>query len=218
MAKCLNPGFNHPRGYDGGPENIKFGSLQMFVKNCGSCEDMGPRDFPVEEVHKITVLDIRTANADRHAGNILLNREGGHIVLTPVDHGYCLPENFKDCTFDWLYWPQSREPYSKQALDYINSLDAEQDIALLSAYGWDLSLECARTLRVSTMLLKKGAANGLSPFAIGRIMCRETVNKESMIEKMVQKAHDSMLMGMNEAEFLETVSNMLDFELENMCV
>ncbi|PWA90080.1 phosphatidylinositol 4-kinase gamma 2 [Artemisia annua] len=217
MVKCLSSEFNHPRGYDGGVENIKVGSLQMFVKNCGSCEDMGPRDFPVEEVHKITVFDIRTANADRHAGNILMNREEGRIALIPIDHGYCLPENFKDCTFDWLYWPQAREPYSPEVLDYINTLDAEQDIALLSSYGWDLSLECARTFRISTMLLKKGAAKGLSPFAIGQIMCRETVDKESMIEKIVQKAHDSIVKGMNEAVFLKTVSNIMDTELENIC-
>ncbi|KAK9059342.1 hypothetical protein SSX86_021962 [Deinandra increscens subsp. villosa] len=218
MVKCLNPEFNHPLGYVGGLENIKVGSLQMFVKNCGSCEDMGPRDFPVKEVHKITVFDIRTANADRHAGNILMNRDGGRIMLTPIDHGYCLPENFKDCTFDWLYWPQAREPYSKQVLNYINSLDAEQDIALLNSHGWNLSLECARTLRISTMLLKKGAAKGLSPFSIGQIMCRVKVNKESMIEKMVQKAHHSMLPGMSEVTFLEIISKIMDFELENISV
>ncbi|KAI7725098.1 hypothetical protein M8C21_014241, partial [Ambrosia artemisiifolia] len=218
MVKCLSPEFNHPQGYVGGPENIKVGSLQMFVNNCGSCEDMGPRDFPVEEVHKITVFDIRTANADRHGGNILMNREGDRIVLTPIDHGYCLPENFKDCTFDWLYWPQAREPYSKQTLDYIKSLDAEQDIAVLSSYGWDLSLECARTFRISTMLLKKGAAKGLSPFSIGQIMCRVKVNQESMIETMVQKAHDSMLTGMSEAAFLDILSEIMDSELENILV
>ncbi|CAH1429077.1 unnamed protein product [Lactuca virosa] len=218
MVKCLNEEFNHPQGYDGGEKNIKIGSLQMFVKNCGSCEDLGPRDFPVEEVHKITVFDLRTANADRHAGNILMNREGDRIVLIPIDHGYCLPENFEDCTFDWLYWPQAREPYSQKSLDYINSLDAEQDIALLSSYGWDLSLACARTFRISTMLLKKGAKKGLSPFTIGKIMCRETLNKESMIEKIVEKAHGFMITGMSEAVFLETVSKIMDSELENVCV
>ncbi|GJY18728.1 phosphatidylinositol 4-kinase gamma 2 [Tanacetum coccineum] len=217
MVKCLSSEFNHPQGYDGGVENIKVGSLQMFFENCGSCEDMGPRDFPVEEVHKISVFDIRTANADRHAGNILMNREEGGIALIPIDHGYCLPENFKDCTFDWLYWPQAREPYSQEVLDYINSLDAEQDIALLNSHGWDLSLECARTFRISTMLLKKGAAKGLSPFVIGQIMCRETVDKESMIEKIVQKAHDSIVREINEAVFLKTVSNFMDSELKNIC-
>ncbi|PQQ04231.1 phosphatidylinositol 4-kinase gamma 3 [Prunus yedoensis var. nudiflora] len=112
----------------------------MFMKNNGSCEDMGPRAFPVHEVHKISVLDMRLANADRHAGNILVIREGeeGQIVLIPIDHGYCLPENFEDCTFDWLYWPQAHQPYSSDALEYIKSLDAEQDIELLKFHGWIL--------------------------------------------------------------------------------
>ncbi|KAF3639074.1 hypothetical protein FXO37_24101 [Capsicum annuum] len=73
----------------------KVGSLHLFKKNEGNCEDMDPGIFLVEEVHKITVFDIRTANADRHAGNILVSIEGeeGRIVLTPIDHGYYLPEN-----------------------------------------------------------------------------------------------------------------------------
>lgn len=89
MVKCFNGGFNHP-----GDVTLKVGSLQKFVENDGSCEDMGPGAFPVEEVHKISVLDIRLANADRHAGNILMSRgEDGRIVLIPIDHGYCLPES-----------------------------------------------------------------------------------------------------------------------------
>lgn len=97
MVKCSHWGFNYPEGYEYSSGNIKIGSLQMFVKNNGSCEDMGPHSFPVCEVHKISVLDIRLANADRHAGNILISNEGedGNIVLTPIDHGYCLPENVR---------------------------------------------------------------------------------------------------------------------------
>ncbi|KAD4384773.1 hypothetical protein E3N88_24941 [Mikania micrantha] len=214
MVKCLNGEFNHPKGYDGGPGNVKVGSLQMFMKNCGSCEDMGPRDFPVEEVHKITVFDIRTANADRHAGNILMHHERGRVVLIPIDHGYCLPENFEDCTFDWLYWPQAREPYSPTTLDYIQSLDAERDLTLLSSNGWDLSRECARTLRISTMLLKKGAKRGLCPYTIGRVLCRETFHEESTIEKILQKASNTRLPGTTEGEFIAIVSDLLDFELD----
>lgn len=54
-----------------------------------------PRAFPVDEVHKISVLDIRLANADRHAGNILFSKDGGKgkILLVPIDHGYCLPDS-----------------------------------------------------------------------------------------------------------------------------
>ncbi|KAK9665283.1 hypothetical protein RND81_14G102400 [Saponaria officinalis] len=96
MVKCLHGGFHHPDGYDGSTENLKVGSLQMYMKNVGSCEDMGPGAFPVEEVHKISVLDIRLANADRHAGNILVNRDNdGQISLIPIDHGYCLPSKVR---------------------------------------------------------------------------------------------------------------------------
>jgi hypothetical protein len=86
LVRCLHMG-----------KEFKIGSLQMFVENHGSCEDMGPRDFPVQEVQKIAVLDIRLANADRHAGNVLMCRdEEDHLKLVPIDHGYCLPEKVLD--------------------------------------------------------------------------------------------------------------------------
>ncbi|GLT90756.1 hypothetical protein SLE2022_086740 [Rubroshorea leprosula] len=219
MVRCLHKGFNHPDGYKCAMENVKVGSLQMFMKNYGSCEDVGPGAFPVEEVHKIGVFDIRMANADRHAGNILIGKgEDGQTTLIPIDHGYCLPENFEDCTFDWLYWPQARQPLSLDTIDYINSLDAEKDVALLEFYGWDIPLKCARTLRISTMLLKKGAKRGLTPFAIGNIMCRETINKQSVIEEIVHEAEESLLPGMSEATFLETVSQIMDTRLDKLAV
>lgn len=215
MVRCLHGAFNHPGGYGYRAKNSKIGSLQMFVENSGSCEDMGPRAFPVEEVHKIAVLDIRLANADRHAGNILIHKEGeeGRIVLVPIDHGYCLPENFEDCTFEWLYWPQSREPFNSVTIDYIRSLDAEQDIALLRFYGWELSPECCRTLRISTMLLKKGVERGLTPYEIGSILCRETLKKESKIEDIIREAKDGVLPGTSEAAFMDSISDIMDHYL-----
>lgn len=213
LVNCLHKGFNQPKGVV-----AKLGSLQKFMKNNGSCEDMGPGAFPVEEVHKISVLDIRLANADRHAGNILFSKdkETGRIVLIPIDHGYCFPESFEDCTFDWLYWPQAMKPYSEDTVDYIRSLDAEEDIALLKSYGWDLPLECSRILRISTMLLKKGVERGMTPFAIGSIMCRETLNRESMIEEIVQEALDAVLPGTSEAAFLEAVSRIMDRQVDEI--
>ncbi|CAN4108432.1 unnamed protein product [Withania somnifera] len=212
FVSCFNRGFNHPDGI-----TSKIGSLQMFMDNNGSCEDMGPSAFPVEEVHKIAVLDMRMANADRHAGNILMSKgEDGQIVLIPIDHGYCLPESFEDITFDWLYWPQARQPFSSEIIEYIKSLDVEEDIALLKFYGWDLPLKSARTLRISTMLLKKGVERGLTPFIIGNIMYRETLNKESVIEEIVQEALNSVLPGSSEDAFLETVSRVMDRRLDEI--
>ncbi|XP_057759395.1 phosphatidylinositol 4-kinase gamma 2-like [Arachis stenosperma] len=217
MVRCLHEAFNHPDGYACSAKHVKMGSLQMYMNNDGNCEDIGPGAFPVEEVHKITLLDIRMANADRHAGNILFKKEaGGHISLIPIDHGYCLPEQFEDCTFDWLYWPQARQPYSADTVDYIRSLDAEKDIELLKYYGWDVPVECARILRVSTMLLKKGVERGLTPYDIGSIMCRQNFKQESAIEKIVYEAQESLLPGMEESAFLESVSKIMDSWLDKL--
>lgn len=98
LVRCANVGFS-----SGGKS--KIGSLQMFVKNSGSCDDIGPGLFPVEEVHKIAVLDMRLANADRHSGNILLVRKEGDEAgfgLVPIDHGYCLPESVS--TSNWIFF------------------------------------------------------------------------------------------------------------------
>ncbi|KAF8726879.1 hypothetical protein HU200_019359 [Digitaria exilis] len=210
LVRCMHEGFRQAEG--SAMPAFKLGSMQAFVKNCGSCEDMGPRAFPVQEVHKICVLDIRLANADRHAGNILFCRddEGRGVSL------------FEDCTFEWLYWPQSREPFSSEAVEYMRRLDAEEDIAILRFHGWEVSRGCARTLRVATMLLKKGVERGLTAFHIGSIMCRETLTKESMIEEMIREAQalneddDLQRAGGNETAFLQAVSEIMDRRLHEL--
>ena len=66
------------------------------------------------------------------------------------------------------------------------------------------------------MLLKKGVERGLSPFAIGSMMCRENLKKESVIEEIVQEAQDSVLPSTSEATFLETVSQIMDHHLDKI--
>lgn len=123
---------------------------------------------------------------------------------------------FEDCTFDWLYWPQAKEPYSADTIDYIKSLDAEEDIKLLKFHGWDLPPKCAQILRISTMLLQKGAERGLTPFAIGSIMCRETLKKKSVIEQIVQEAEEAAFPGASEAAFVDLVSVIMDCHLDEV--
>lgn len=123
---------------------------------------------------------------------------------------------FEDCTFEWLYWPQARQHFSDATINYIKSLDAEEDIALLKFHGWELSPECSCTLRISTMLLKKGVERGLTPYDIGSIMCRETVNKESKIEEIIREAKDAVLPGTCEMVFLESVSEIMDCHLDKL--
>lgn len=130
---------------------------------------------------------------------------------------YFLPLlQFEDCTFDWLYWPQAKQPYSPDTIEYIKSLNAEEDIKLLKSHGWDLSPECARILRISTMLLQKGTEKGLTPFTIGSIMSRETLMKISVIERIIQEAEEAALPGTSEAAFLDIVSLIMDNHLEEL--
>lgn len=168
----------------------KLGSLQQFVKSDGDCEERGSSIFAVKEVHKIAVLDIRLANTDRNGANILARRNGAAWDLIPIDHGYCLPATFQDISFEWLYWPQARAPFDTNTLKYIQSLDSAKDLAVLASHGLMLRPECERVLSVCTMLLKKGAARGMTPFTIGNIMCREALTK-SPLEKLHKHALDS---------------------------
>lgn len=125
-------------------------------------------------------------------------------------------QQFEDCTFEWLYWPQARQPYSPEIIDYIRSLNADEDIALLKFHGWNLPVECARTLQISTMLLKKGVERGMTPFGIGSLMCRESLNKESVIEGIVKAALGSVLPGTSEETFLDAVSEIMDQHLDQI--
>ncbi|KAI5068519.1 hypothetical protein GOP47_0016864 [Adiantum capillus-veneris] len=189
LVRCYHKSFTYEH-FDYSEGKAKLGSLQQFVHAFASCDDVGTSRFSVEEVHKITVLDLRLANTDRHAGNILLHRKkDGAFKLVPVDHGYCLPEKFEDCAFEWLYWPQASQPYGPSALKYIEALDAEEDIKLLQQCDWAMQPACVLVLRIATMVLKKGAAAGLTPFEIGCIMsCSKAKDKKPPIEALLEQA------------------------------
>ena len=62
--------------------NQSIGSLQQYVSDTISAEDMGPSKYTVEQVHKIGLFDIRIFNLDRHAGNMLVNSKTEMYPLT----------------------------------------------------------------------------------------------------------------------------------------
>lgn len=166
----------------------KLSSLQMFVIADTDCEEQGPSSFSAHEVHKIAQLDMRLANADRNASNILARRGGSRgWTLIPIDHGYCLPSSFQDISFEWMNWPQARVPFSKELREYIAAIDCEADMALLAAHGLHLRSDCKRVARATTLVLQMGAVRNLTPFAIASVMCRESLTK-SPLEKLHVRA------------------------------
>lgn len=166
----------------------KLSSLQMFVTADTDCEEQSPSSFPVHQVHKIAQLDMRLANADRNASNILAKRDGPKSwTLIPIDHGYCLPSSFQDISFEWMNWPQALVPFSQETRQYIAAIDCEADLALLSTHGLHLRSDCQRVARATTLVLQIGAARNLTPFVIASVMCREAFMK-SPLEKLHMRA------------------------------
>jgi hypothetical protein len=184
----------------GGDGLGKLGSLQAFVRADAEAEELGPGLFPVREVHKITQLDIRLANTDRNAGNILVQKRGGGeggtgMFLVPIDHGYALPHTLEDVCFEWEFWPQAKIPYDEETKAYIAGLDVERDAALLRSEGIELSPASERVLRVCTVLLQKAAQRGCCPADIAGMMSRPMPNRASDLEKLASRAAAAALGG-----------------------
>ncbi len=57
-----------------GEKQTKQGSFQVFVKHDDVVENFGSGIFPVKEVHKIAILDLRILNCDRNEMNILVRK------------------------------------------------------------------------------------------------------------------------------------------------
>jgi hypothetical protein len=72
LVVCSHPTFSNGLSYS---EHFKIGSFQEFKEHDFDAEDISSvkyQQFPVHEVHKIAILDIRLLNTDRHGGNILV--------------------------------------------------------------------------------------------------------------------------------------------------
>lgn len=121
---------------------------------------------------------------------------------------------FEYCTFELIYWPQAKQPYDPETLQYISLLDVDMDIQMLKSHGWSMSPTYSRVLQISTMMLKNGASTGLTPYEIACMMCRESLEKPSVIENIVGEAKESILHGWSESAFLEVVSEIMVLYIE----
>lgn len=194
---------------DGTDCGTKTGSLQAFVENDGSTEDFGPAAFPIHQVHKIGVLDLRIFNNDRHSGNILLREGPQGYELIPIDHGLSLSPNFQHGWFDWLMWPQAKQPFDQETRDYIARLDVEKDAQILRDLG--LNEECIQTMKISTTLLKKGTLAGLSLYDIGSMASRMDPDEPSELEKMIEQAKSE---GGDDQTFTTTLYRIMDSAIQ----
>lgn len=133
----------------------KIGSLQKYIPFEFDAEECGPGLFPVHEVHKICVADLRFINQDRNGQNILYSRTAdGNVILTPIDHGYCFPNNLKDIHFEWMNWKQAEQTFGTKIQKFIEGLDPRKDLEVLHQNGIELPPECVRVFLFSNYFLK----------------------------------------------------------------
>lgn len=202
----------------------KIGSIQEFVTSDGCCEDVAVSTFPIKEVHKIGVLDVQLFNMDRHGGNILYRKsQDGQITLIPIDHGFSLPDSngLGNAWFDWLNWPQAKQPFDEETKKYINNINLENDLVTLEQ-ELGIRKECLTTMKISTTLLKKAVDQNLTLYDIGSIVCRKTFEEPSELEIMCQKARDqttrdqtASFQSEDEEVYLERLFKIMDEELGN---
>jgi len=210
MINLSHPSFRSPDESKSHRIITKTGSLQKYIDNDGAAWDIGPSAFKVQDVHKIGVLDLRIFNNDRHEGNILMVQDKEGYRLVPIDQGLSLSSTLDHAWFDWLTWPQAKATFNEETKKYILQIDIQEDANVLKNLG--IRPECIRTMKVSTMLLKRGAAMGLTLYEIGSIASRTQLEQPSALENMFEQASKEVPDG-NEDKLLEVLSRIMDFEI-----
>jgi len=190
--------------------STKSGSLQQYVEHDGAAGDIGPKAFPANEVHKIGILDIQIMNCDRHEGNILYKKNAnGSFKLIPIDHSYSLPHSLDKAWFDWIHWPQAKQPFCDETKQHIASIDIDSDCKVLQEIG--ITPDSLRNFRISSTWLKKGAAAGLTLYEIATLVCRLNPLEPCKLEQMYKEAQ--IKSGQDEQLLESTLFRMLDQEI-----
>lgn len=183
--------------------NGRVGSLQRFVQHCAESADYLPGRFPVDDVHRIAILDLRMLNSDRHGGNILVCNNTMRLI--PIDHSYVAPSGYADPEFEWMQWPQTRVPFSKETVAYVANLDAHRDRDAVDALLHDE--EASECVFAATTALKVAVARGYTAREIAECFRRTTLTQPSRLEELIGQCRQTLDEGgaIDVARFVDAV-------------
>jgi len=181
----------------------KIGSLQRYVENAGSVEEYGPSKYAVEDVHRIGLLDLRLLNTDRHGGNILV-QDPTCPKLNPIDHGYCFGnvDSLRELLdFEWLHWPQSKQPLSEELKAEIMSSDLDQEVKVLEELGCKEDVIQLHT--AAAAFVRLAVSKDWTVFRMGQFVTRPEPDTASAFETLCRAA-------MEEADVLTAFKQKLE--------
>ena len=198
-----------------GVNSMKKGSLQSFVQHQDVAGNYGYSIFPVKEVHKIGILDIRILNCDRNENNILIQKNKNSVKLIPIDHGLSLPDSIEieDYEIVWMNWPQSKEPFSFEEIEHIRKIDIQKETELLKKRV-HIRKKCIRNFVAAHILLKKAALMGFSLFQIGEMVYRTKEDQPALLQKIVKKTRE--ISKIYKREIKENMEESYDGRLERL--
>jgi len=172
-----------------GGSHKKFGSVQRYINNEGDATMFGASRFFLDDVQSIGLLDLRLLNLDRNGENILVQKDGDNFKLVPIDHAYILPNKIESIWFEWMTWRQAKLPFQQRALDYIDSIDIEQDSRLLMSLG--IEEQSIKLMRKSSLLIQLAAKVGFTLYDIAALVCRKKPSEQSEFEILLEKTNPS---------------------------
>lgn len=192
LAEALGECFQH--GREGGES--KIGSFQFFQPNAEeNVGDYSAHLFPVQDVHKVALLDIRYLNMDRNDSNLLVvaSNNKRQLNLVPIDHGLCFPDRIEVAWCDWVWWdwPQTLEPFDLETKQWVKSLNVRQDMGVLE-HTFGMSKQTLRVFYCMTTLLQVAIGKyDLNLRDIASVVVRsQDLDLPSAMEKTVERANE----------------------------
>merc|ERR1711871_1551874 len=77
-----------------------------------------------------TGIDVQRVKSISFDSTATFTKKRENRCLTPIDHGFCLPRIFSldEVLFEWINWPQVKEPIHDSLLSYIENPNNENDL------------------------------------------------------------------------------------------
>jgi len=117
--------------------------------------------------------------------------------------------------FEWLQFPQSKEPFDEETVNFVCNIDVDEDVQMLRQQLPDLREECIETMKICTIFLKKAVASGMTLFEIGCMMSCYKGEEMSQLESLYIRVKDRTANAGSNSNFWTFLDEEIDVTLNS---